>query len=137
MDLINLSQLWTAAAVLTGFQVTALSWRIKRELTMEAKGEKTWLTLADFLVGGSFLVLVFGVFASPIFGTVTISVAAKLFGIALILFTSSTFVLAGHYDLYCEWGKQRPRKRVTKQERTAFGGSILLMLIYVVWWMLA
>ena len=136
MELINLSQLWTAAAVLTGFQITALSWRIKRELSMEAKGEPTWLTLADYLVAASFLVLVFGVFGSPIFGTLSTDSAAKMFGIALTLFTSSTFVLAGHYDLFCGWGKKRPRNRITKQEWAAFGISVILIVIYLVWWAL-
>ena len=134
MESISLPQLWTAAAVLTGFQITALSWRIKRELAMEAKGERTWLTLADYLVGLSFLVLVFGVFAAPIFGTFTTDVAAKIFGIALILFTSSAFVLAGHYDLYCRWDKKLPRDRVTKQEGTASVLSVIIVVIYVVWW---
>lgn len=137
MELINLSQLWTAAAVLTGFQITALSWRIKRELSMEAEGETTWLTLADYLVAASFLVLVFGVFASPIFGTVTTDVAAKMFGVALILFTSSTFVLAGHYDLFCNWGKKQPRNRTTKQEWAAIGISGVVLAAYLIWWALA
>ena len=41
MEMINLSELWTAAAVLVGFQVTALTWRINRELSMESQGETT------------------------------------------------------------------------------------------------
>ena len=104
---------------------------------MEAKGEPTWLTLADYLVALSFLVLVFGVFAAPVFGAVTTDIAAKIFGIALILIMSSTFVLAGHDDLYCRWDKKRPRDKVTKQERTACGVSVVLVVIYVVWWLLA
>ena len=77
-----------------------------------------------------------GVFASPVFGTASINVAAKLFGLAFILFISSIFVLAGHYDLYCEWGKERPRGRVTEQEFSALGVSVTLLLVYVVWWVL-
>ena len=49
MEQINLSQLWTAAAVLAGFQFTALIWRISREVEMEASGEQTWLTLSDYV----------------------------------------------------------------------------------------
>ena len=40
MESIQLSQLWTAAAVLAGFQVTALTWRLNREVAMEAEGRK-------------------------------------------------------------------------------------------------
>ena len=137
MDLINLPQLWTAAAVLTGFQITALSWRINRELAMEARGERTWSTLADLFVAVSFVVLAFGVFAAPIFGTASVDTAAKLFGVALVLFTSSTLVLAGHYDLFCEWGKKRPRDRATKQEWVAVGVAASILVIYVAWWILS
>ena len=104
---------------------------------MEEKGEQTWLTLADCFVGLSFLVLVFGVFAAPIFGTVTTVSAAKIFGIALILLTSSMFVLAGHYNLYCGWGKKGPRPRATKQEWVAFVISLISLAVYVVWWTFA
>ena len=104
---------------------------------MEAKKERTWLTIADYLVGISFLVSVLGVFASLLFGTATTDVASKLFGVALILFTSSLFVLAGHYNLYGEWGKHRPREHRTKQECATLGFSLILLLIYIGWWVLA
>ena len=48
---LQLSQLWTPAGILADFLVAALSWRIRRELDMEAQGEVTWLTLADALAG--------------------------------------------------------------------------------------
>ena len=137
MELIDLSQLWTAAAVLTGFQVTALSWRIKRELDMESRSERTWLTSADLFAAVSLLVVVFGVFAAPIFGAASTDVAAKLLGIALVLFTSSMFVLAGHYDLYCRWGKKLPRDRTTRQEWAAIGFSLVILAVYGAWWGLA
>ena len=79
--------------------------RLNRELDMEAAGEATWLTLADLLVGISFLILVGGVFGVPLLGTTIATVfVAKLFGLGLVLYAASFFVLAGHYNLYCEWG---------------------------------
>ncbi len=101
---------------------------------MEASGERTWLTLAELFVAAAFLVLIFGVFAAPIFGAVPTDVGAKLLGVALVLFASSMFVLAGHYNLYGGWGKSLPRGRVTKQEWAASGFSASLLAAYVVWW---
>ena len=116
MESIQLSQLWTAAAVLAGFQVTALTWRLNREVAMEAEDETTWVTLPDGYVAASFLVVVVGVFAAPISGSASTEMAAKLLGVAMLVFGASPFVLAGHYSLYCSWGRNGPRPRVTKQE---------------------
>ena len=160
---ITLAQLWTVAAVLAGFQVTAFSWRINRELYMEErdnadkgqeftsvreadgkrKSEPTWVTFADGFVAISFLLLIFGVFAAPLFGTTTTDLATRLFGFALVLFGSSALVLAGHYNLYCELGvkyhangKRCRRGRVTTQEILAVVAAIILLGIYGVWWAL-
>ena len=124
---LTLSQLWTAAAVLAGFQVSAFIWRINREVAVEAKGWPTWLTLSDGIVAVSFLVLVIGVFWVPLLGSVSTETAAKLLGVAVIVFATYPFVLAGHYNLYCRWDKYCPsgdlkrRDRVTKQEWAAAG----------------
>ena len=136
MESIQLSQLWTAAAVLAGFQVTALTWRLNREVAMEAEGKTTWVTLPDGYVAASFLVVVVGVFAAPISGSASTEMAAKLLGVAMLVFGASPFVLAGHYNLYCSWDKKGTRPRFTKQEWTAAGVSILLGA-GVAWWILA
>ncbi len=85
MEQINLSQLWTAAAVLAGFQFTALIWRISREVEMEASGEQTWLTLSDYVAAVSFLILVIGVFVIPALNFYPSSVTARVLGTALIV----------------------------------------------------
>ena len=122
IESLNLSQIWTVAATLGGFQVVALAWRISREVYMEERNETTWLTLADGLVALSFLVLIGGVFLSPMWGVPTTH-AVKLLGLALVIFAPSVFVLAGHYNLYCDWGVEYdedgdklPRDPCTKQE---------------------
>ena len=134
---IQMSQLWTIGAVLAGFQVAALTWRIKREIDMERQGETTWLTLADYFVMVSFLILIFGVFAGPAIGALTSGWAVKLFGFALIVFGVSPLVLAGHYNLYCPWGKKRPRSWVTRQEAVASFAAVVLIIVPAVWWALA
>ena len=136
MESIQLSQLWTAAAVLAGFQVTALTWRLNREVAMESKSERTWVTLPDGFVASSFLIVVVGVFAAPLSGAANTDMAARLFGVAMLVFGAYPFVLAGHYNLYCSWGMSRPRPRVTKQEWVAASISTALG-VWVAWWILA
>ena len=134
MEQISLAQLWTAAAVLAGFQFTALTWRISREVGMEASGEQTWLTWSDGVAAISFLILVLGVFVIPAIDIYSSAVAARVLGTALILFATYSFILAGHYNLYCRWGKAVPRHRVTKQELVALSlCCILLATFWIVW----
>lgn len=132
----ELLQLWTAASVLAGFQIAALSWRVKREVQMELIRQPTWVTLADFIAGLSFSILILGVFIAPALATdnVSIDVSIKLLGLALVLFMSYPFVLAAHYNLYCKWGKEIPRRRVTKQEWVAVVICIILFISYLVYW---
>ena len=66
LEELQLAHVWTAGAVLLGFQLGAFTWRINREVSMGDKGYVTWLTLADGLVGISFLWVVVFVFAMPL-----------------------------------------------------------------------
>ena len=129
MDSIQLSQLWTVAAVLFGLQIAALAWRIRRETYMEATGETTWITLADLLVAASFLVSVVFVFVAPLSGFASTAFGTKMFGVALMMFAASPFVLAGHYNLYPfrNRSEDEPRPNVTGQEWATFSLSILLV----------
>ena len=133
MESIQLMQLWTAGAVLAGFQTAALTWRINREITMENGDERTWVTLADGVVGASFVLLVVGVFVAPLAGSASAGMAAKFLGLAMMLFAASPFVLAGHYNLYCSWGKEGCRPRATNQEWLAAGISAALVVAGAVW----
>ena len=100
---------------------------------MEEIDEPTWITLADGLVGVSFLVLVIGVFVAPLSGTASTEVAAKMLGVALMLFTASPFVLTGHYNLYCSWGRNGCRPRVTRQEWLTAGISAIYVACGILW----
>ena len=77
---------------------------------------RTWLTLPDLLVTASFLLLVVGVFVAPIAGAVAPELAAKLLGVAMLVFAASPFVLAGHFNLYRDWDRTKSRPQVTGQE---------------------
>ena len=88
-------------------------------------------------------------------GTVSIDLATRLFGLSLVIFSSSPFVLAGHYNLYREekdrrttpWSRRRRRRsvedqdpedgrrqHVTTQEKWGLGSPLIMRGIYGVWW---
>ena len=129
---VTLPQIWTVAAVLAGFQVSAFVWRIKREISMEAK-YVTWLTLSDAIVGISFLLLVLGVFIVPLAICISTSTVARLLGTAILVFAAYPFVFAGHYNLYGSWRKKLPRSRATHQEVAAAIASTSLIVGGVLW----
>ncbi len=135
---LQLSQIWTSAGVLAGFQLIALSWRIQREVKMELLRERTWITIADYIAVVSLLMLALGVFAAPVLNIYSVSIAVKVFGAALVVFVSHPIILLGHYNLYCSWdkydelGKPKPRPPITNQEKVASVACAFLFLIYAV-----
>ena len=96
----QLMDIWTAAGVLLGFQATAFSFRVQREVPMGDKNAITWLPPADMVNLFSMLVLVIGVFVLPILGFVGQNFIKYSFGLAVLLFVGYPFALAGHYDMY-------------------------------------
>ena len=68
MESVQLSRIRIAAAVLARFQVTGLTWRLNREVAMEAGSATTRVTLPDGFVAVSSLAVVVGVFAAPLSG---------------------------------------------------------------------
>ena len=128
MEGLQLPHIWAAGAILAGFHITAFTWRITREIAIERRGQPTWLTLADGLVGLSFFWVVAFVFAVPLKMDVSAELTAKFLGVGLFLFAAHPIVLAGHYNLYCSWDKTTPRPRITNQEIAAFLVSVVLVL---------
>ena len=97
---IELADIWTAAGVLIGFQVTSFVWRISREVEVGKQGDLTWLPPADILNLISMAVAMVGVFVLPILGLADLSFIRFSFGLAVLLFVGYPFALAGHYDMY-------------------------------------
>jgi hypothetical protein len=97
---IELADIWTAAGVLIGFQITSFVWRISREVEVGKKGDLTWLPPADILNLISMAVAMVGVFVLPILGLAEMSFIRFSFGLAILLFVGYPFALAGHYDMY-------------------------------------
>lgn len=97
---LQLTDVWTAAGVLLGFQVTSFAWRASREVQVGETDDITWLPPADMLNLLSMVVTVIGVFSVPIIFGTTMSFVQSAFGLALLLFVGYPFALAGHYDMY-------------------------------------
>jgi len=97
---VQLSELWTVASILLGFQLTAFSWRISREIAVRDEGDVNWLPPADILNYVSMAVVVIGVFVLPILGFADLALTQRLFGLGLLLFLGYPFALAGHYSLF-------------------------------------
>lgn len=91
-------------AVLLSAQLIASSWRIQREVRMEAAGERVGLPWCDRLnlaglVGTSLVVLLSAHrFVEP--------VLSLLIGLVIIAVAGYPFVIAGHYELYV---RRQPR----------------------------
>ena len=102
---IDLKDLWTAAGVLLGFQITAFAWRIERE----TRQKLVWLPPADYLNLLAMLVTVLGVFVAPIFGVASVQAARVFFGLATLLFLGHAVALAAHYELLFTRGRVRTK----------------------------
>jgi hypothetical protein len=96
---LELVQLWTAAGVLIGFQISSFGWRISREAEVD-EAVSTWLPPADIINLISMMITALGVFILPILGLITAELSQIAFGFAMLLFVSYPFALAGHYDMF-------------------------------------
>jgi hypothetical protein len=97
---LQFSDVWTAAGVLLGFQVTSFAWRLSREVDVGDKRAVTWLPPADLINMVSMVILVGGVYLSSTLGLVNISFVVRAFGLSTLLFVGYPFALAGHYEMY-------------------------------------
>jgi hypothetical protein len=114
-------EILSAAGILLGFQVTAFTWPVTREVEM-GKADLTWLPVADMLNLASMLVVVVGVFVLPILNVANLKFMGQAFGLAMLLFVGFPFALAGHYDMYNK-STMRSMKYFPKQEK------IVLMIV--------
>lgn len=128
---IQLADVWTASGVLIGFQVTSFVWRISREVEVGEEDDITWLPPADILNLTSMVVAMVGVFVLPILGIVDLNFTKLSFGLAVLLFVSFPFALAGHYDMY---NNKTPRSFLyfTSQEKVVVAITTILVIIYLV-----
>jgi hypothetical protein len=95
---VELPALWSAAGFIVGFQVTAVTLRINREIAVGDRGVVTWLPPADLLNLVSLVVTLIGVFAAPALSVVSPDVAQLTSGFAVVLLAGYPLALAGHYE---------------------------------------
>jgi hypothetical protein len=126
----TLTDIWTPAIVLFGFQLTAFAWRMGREVAVADEGRDKWLPPADLLNMIAMSVNVIGVFIAPGSFGVSHIMAMKIFSVSLILSGAYPFVLAGHYELYSA-GK-RSFDRFPKQEKIALVATTVALVAFLV-----
>ncbi len=131
---VGISELWTAAGVLLGFQVTSFLWRIAQEVDVASRDDICWLPPADLVNLAGMLVLVAGVFLAPILAIGDESVPLRAFGLAAVLFVGHCFALAGHYELFNNRTK-RSFIYFPFQEKVVVGllGAIVALYFVAVW----
>jgi NADH:ubiquinone oxidoreductase subunit K len=118
---IGSSDLLTAAAVIVGFGITVIMFRVQREIQEQEKGEPNWLAWSDYLILGSIL-LTIGLAILPLLmlpwvSAFTRSLAASACVAAFILQAGYVFGILAHYRI--EIGRERkgPREKGEPAER--------------------
>ncbi len=130
-DRADILTLWSAAAVLIGFQFTVFGWRLQREMGIAAKGERIWLPPAEYL-NLTLLLCTASVFVLPMLRLATIYRAQHLFGLAIILLAGYPFALAGHYGILLNKGREEiPGEYAHWQEKSVMALTILLATLYL------
>jgi len=122
--------LWTAGGVLLGFQVSALWWRVQREVGQAEPGVPICVSASDYVNLAAMVVLVAGVFLYPTIADSFPKVTKVAFGVSTILFLGHAFALVGHYELFKH--APRPRSYCPPQERIAIGSTGLAVLFYLI-----
>jgi hypothetical protein len=122
---------WVPASVVLGFQLTAFSWRIQRELTLRTRLK--WVPPADFLNLTSFVVTIAGVFVLPALDLPQNDEFARdAFGLGLLLLGIYPFALAAHYRLHPFGNPEEPVTWYSSAEIAAVTVAGILAAAYVV-----
>jgi hypothetical protein len=127
----SITQLWTAAGVLLGFQVTSFLWRVQQEAATAEKDDITWLPPADMVNLAGMLVVVIGIFVAPSIGLESERMTRTVFGFGALLFVGHCFALAGHYEMYNSHTK-RSFTYFPIQERVVVAVVLLVVAAYFV-----
>lgn len=126
----ELKDVWTAAAVLLGFQLAGFTWRLAREIDVAKEGGINWIPPADYMNLFSLLTTVLGVFVLPVTGLASPRAAERAFGLSVVLFAGYPFALLGHYGLLFNKGTVLPGKYSTRQEIIVIAITVLIAILY-------
>lgn len=135
----GIRELWTPTGLILGFQVTFFKWRLEREVGLDDKARHdggftfTYLVPSDYLSIAGMLCFVFAVILLPISGLLSTEIsnviAAKAFGLGVLLFVGQALGLAGHYDMY----NTMPRSRTwfPTQEKIVVLCTTFISILYL------
>ena len=121
---------WTAGGVLLGFQVTAMWWRVQREVSISKPNIPIRISPADYLNLAAMMVLGIGVFIYPTLFTPAPDVQRLALGLSSILFIGHAFGLIAHYDLFNP-NTARPGKYCPRPEKFAVTATAAAAIIYL------
>ncbi len=94
---IELSEIWTVAAILIALQIGAVTWRVFRAITLLERGPRGWLLPADIMALIAMVVAFVGVFVVPSVGIENLTIPKVALGISIILSVGYPFALVVHY----------------------------------------
>lgn len=77
------------------------------------------------------VVAMFGVFVLPILGLAGMNFIKITFGLAVLLFVSHPFALAGHYDMY-NYKTPHSFSYFPPQEKVVVAITAILVIVYIV-----
>lgn len=120
------ANLLQAVGVILGFQITAFSWRISRELKIRGKAKinamvEIGMTPSDWLSIVSIVLNVLAILALTIVGS--FAAATAIFSASLVLFGAYPFAVLGHYDMFT-----RKRRSATFQPASTDAEWIVVIM---------
>jgi len=121
----QLSDIWTVAGIIFGFQITWFSWRVSREIKMRSQGQLTWLPLADWVNIISMVLTAIGVFVLPAIGVKNLETVKRIFAFSVLLIVGHAFALVGHYQLFT-------KKKVESQYYYTFQEILVILIIIAI-----
>jgi hypothetical protein len=129
---IQLSNIWIAAVVILGFQISWFSWRVTRETKMRSEGASTWFPIADIINLLSMMLIAIGVFILPILGLIGLNIVKRIFVLAILLVVGYPFAMAGHYELFTLREARKHPDFFPSQEKLAVIIISILAIIYLI-----
>jgi hypothetical protein len=110
---LNQGDLIAVAAIVIGFGLTTIMFRIQREIEMRDKGETVWVAWSDYLIFGSvFLAVFLVVIPLLVFSSRTLAPAAS--AAAIILQAGYIPAILAHYRIIC--GKARDKEKIAREQ---------------------
>jgi hypothetical protein len=135
---LNPGDLIAVAAVVIGFGLTAIMFRVQRENDMRENGERVWIAWSDYLILASVLLAVFLV-VIPILVFSSQKLATAASAAAIILQAGYIPAILAHYRIGI--GKARDEKKLPRAKGepaekwlVIISGGLALVFFLLPWW---